>query len=645
MLRRELKQVVKNSVYSLLGLGCIGLVLVVSGCSYGHTQALRDARSPRPALRHKAIQFLLPYVAKTTGSKGQIDTRRRAIRALGYTQNPRAIGPLRMVLMHETRSVLRREAIHSLSRLKAFSALQELREALRKDRDVDVRMLAAATLGRLGDRRAMQDLLRALKDPQPAVRTAAVRSLVSLRATSAIPHLITGLCDKHVDVLEAASQALIQMKNEALPSLLRELDERTQTRRRCVVPFLPKMGSFVRKPLMLAFARKTSRVGAQKALEVLTKDTVTWPVYAKILDSPRRYDGRKDLLALQQVGTVTTVRAALVLWYHFPVRYRLFFRHFLGKVAFNQKKSVRSVLRKAVRSGPDLGFRVTALIAIGDTGTAALPVLRSFLQAPKRALVVAALYGLGKVGPEGLSSIEPFLTSHDEDVRLIAMRAVGSIRSARSMQILQNGLKDKAAKMRMEALKGLALQRDKQAIPVVRKMLSDPIIDVVMTSIQTLIKLGDTRNAKMYIQALRRGPYPPKPAFIRTLGELRDPLALPLLQKLSKRYLKDWKEYKKKARRLYQRRIRRLRQRDKKTLARVRSEVKEKLKEHEAVNPMALCAFFETIRALLQFNEPIHDMLVKIGGQSNAYFNPLSTPVDQCPWPSLRSTATPVQSD
>lgn len=615
---------------------------VCVGCSYGVKQAVRDAKSTQPSTREKALHYLTEYLSKTTGQKGDEQQRRRVIRAVGKTRLPQAVGPLRMVLMHETQAPLRKEAIRALGVLRAASALQELREALRKDRDFDVRMLAAATLGRIGDKRALQDLIRSLTDPQPAVRMAAVRAVMALGPQRAIPKLIDRLCDSNPDVVEAASKALIRVKKQALSELLIELQSRNARRRQCVVAFFPRLGTFARAPLIKAFAKKPSRVGATEALHKLTGDTTSWPVFAKIIDKPDTYDGRTDLLTFKQTGTLTTLHAAFALWYVVPFRYRMLFRDLLGKIARKHGEKGREVLSRAALSGPDLAYRTTAVIAIGDTGPKSLGVLRSFLQSPTRALVVSAMYGLGKVGKEGLPDLEKFLKSQDEGLRLMAVRAISQIKDPQAKSILLASLKDKAAKIRMEALKGMALQQDKSAILPVRNMLSDPIIDVVMTAIQTLIKLGDTRNVNMYIQALRRGPYPPKPAFVRTLGQLGDKRALPLLKKLAKRYLRDWKAYRKKAMRLYRRGLRRVYPQTEKAKKQLRRAIKDKLKEHDAVSPTALCAFFETLNALIKFGYSTHEMFSKIGGQLSVHFNPLSRPVDQCPWPSFRANQSPT---
>jgi HEAT repeat protein len=173
------------------------------------------------------------------------DVREATAIALGAMSDRRAIGPL-VVALKDPTSGVRRIAAAALSRIdedwatsaEARAAVEELKPALydrdpdvrrfvghllvslgaaepeaaqepraqemsastaekrRKlavslflailcDRDPDLRQAAAEALGRLGERRAEPALMRAIRDPEATVRTAAERALLVLTATRA----------------------------------------------------------------------------------------------------------------------------------------------------------------------------------------------------------------------------------------------------------------------------------------------------------------------------------------------------------------------------------------------------------------------------------------------------------------------------
>jgi HEAT repeat protein len=608
------------------------------GCGYNLNQALRDVREP--TTQKKAVDYLCNYISQTTGKSGELNQRVQAVRALGVAQTPRTINTLRMVLMHEIDSGLRKEAIRSLAQLRAIQALQEIREALGQDKNLDVRMVAAATLGSLGDQTAQRDLLRALKDPQPAVRTAAVRSLVDLRSEEVVPHLVDALLDSDEDVRVAAQNGLLKMKKQSLPRLMRELTFLNRERKTRVAEVLARLGRSVWVPLIRAFAITESHEGATQALIIATQDGATWNLLHKILNQPFSEQGKMFIEQLRGLGSLATIIAVFTLWDRIAVGYRLSFREILGDVAKRIGHEARQELYRTASVGDDLSIRSTAVFALGRTGKDGLPLLRPFLQSPHRVLVISAIRAFGWMGEDGIEDLQRFVRSQDEEIRINAIQALGQLQSPKAVDLLMQNLQDQVATIRIATLQALANQGDRRAIPEVRKLVNDPMNDVMLTAIQTLLQLGDRENLSLYITYIQRSPFPPDPGYVKTLARLGDQRIIPVLEKLALEYVSHWKNYNKKATKLYkqlQQRYRRMKQlpSPKEMIA----EVKQQLSEEIAAQAQAVCTFIEAMRGLSRLNYPSQKILSGLSNLSVSQFNPLQTPPASCPWPALKPIA------
>lgn len=608
-------------------------LLLFTGCGYSLNNALRDSKANQDSTRLKAVNYLSAFIAQRTNTRKVPEQRLKAIKALGRVPARKSINTLRLVLMHETDSVLRREAIRSLGNLQAREALLEVREALRKDKDLDVRMAAAATLGRLGDRGARKDLILSLKDPQPAVRTAAVRALTEMKVGVAVPRMVDALLDNHIDVRMAASNGLVKIKKQALPYLIKELSFQKAKRRKQVAIVLGRFGKMAWIPLIKAFAKRPSRKGAQKALEAASSDTATWAPLGKLLDDPNLENGPDLVKQIGGGGSLVSIQAVFTLWQKIAVGYRLKFREALGKITMKIGPPARTLLDQVVQGNQDLSARSTAIFALGFSGEEAVPSLRMYLENNNSVIKKSAMLALGRTGEPGLEVLKPYLKSSNEEMRLTAVRALKFLKSSKTVDILLTVLNDKVATIRMAALKSLANQGDKRAIPAVRSMLKDKFNDVVLTAIQTLLKLGDEKDLKLYIAAIKYSPYPPDPSYVKTLGELGDQQVIPLLERLVRKYIRRWKTYRRKSKRLYRKYRRKRKFADENDLL---NAIQQKMAEHIAAQNNAICSVIEAIRALTKLNQPAFRTLQKAGYRSTSRFNPLQSPPKACPWPSFK---------
>ncbi len=120
-------------------------------------------------------------------------------------------------------------ALRSFERLvQRGSAVVDPAVAVLEDSGEDprTRWVAGRLLGRIRDPAAVDALIRAMKDPVPMVRLAAVRGLIDSRSTRALPVLREALHDKAALVRAASIEALGSLgTREDVPALIEQLDD------------------------------------------------------------------------------------------------------------------------------------------------------------------------------------------------------------------------------------------------------------------------------------------------------------------------------------------------------------------------------------------------------------------------------------
>ena len=97
--------------------------------------------------------------------------------------------------------------IPNVEKMKAKGDVKGLIKAL-KNKDVYIRTAAVETLGKIGDSIAVEPLVQPLQNDVPIVREAAVIALGNIKDSSAVEPLIKALNDKREDILNAVARAL-----------------------------------------------------------------------------------------------------------------------------------------------------------------------------------------------------------------------------------------------------------------------------------------------------------------------------------------------------------------------------------------------------------------------------------------------------
>lgn len=227
---------------------------------------IKAMRDPAPAVRGQAsmaLQALRPdaqaVLAELTPllDDRNLDVRLAGIRFLGEF-GPLAVSRL-AVLLKDPEPAIWREASSTLEKVSApekvlFPALVPLLT----DENATTRQNAVNILWRCGAP-AVPHLLRALKDPAPTVRLAAVRSLDKGTADTKVifPALVQALGDEHPAVRGSAASTLGRFGTPALPHLAEALKDRDFGVRQYAVLALPGLQSAPKEVLpLLEQARK-----------------------------------------------------------------------------------------------------------------------------------------------------------------------------------------------------------------------------------------------------------------------------------------------------------------------------------------------------------------------------------------------------
>jgi len=117
---------------------------------------------------------------------------------------------------NEPEARIRLETLEAIARLDDPQVIPFLLRTAQKEPHWDICEEAAKSLGRKG-KAAVDSLIVLLPDPRPFIRTIAINELGRLKASKAVPGLLTATHDKQPLVRSASLQALAQIGREATP--------------------------------------------------------------------------------------------------------------------------------------------------------------------------------------------------------------------------------------------------------------------------------------------------------------------------------------------------------------------------------------------------------------------------------------------
>lgn len=438
------------------------------------------------------------------------------------------IDPIIRFLQEQERHPARAWAANILGELKAQRAFPMLVTSL-KDLDDEVRAKSAGALGKLGDRRAVTYLLdHLLSDPAPFVRARIAGALGQFADSEVINRLVRALGDPAWWVRMRSVEALEQIGPAAEAPLMVALDDPDPEIRIRAATALERLGV---------------PAGLVRAIELDEATPDTEAMLTKF-----GVAGARELLAEHLGHQEPRVRRAMI-----------------GAIRRADRKDLALELIECVQQDTDPTVRAEGLEALHDLGAReAVPVALDALGDGTEQVRAAATALLGELGGRELASvIQARCTDQEPLVRAAAARALGLIGATGAEREFGRLLRDPDPRVRAAAAEGTAHAGWKGAAASLLELLTDSHEPVRIAAARALGELAEASAVAPLIQAYRnagpefadaitgavaridrealgevidilleRDDAPSRARLVRTLGGLRAPQPIRLLESL-----------------------------------------------------------------------------------------------------------------
>jgi len=360
------------------------------------------------------------------------------------------------------------------------------------DAEPRVRRRAALAIGRVGLAEGVEPLVKALSDSDPDVRDMAAFALGLIGDVSAAPPLIKALADAAPIVRGRAAEALGLIE-------AKEKDQIKPDDRRAAAEAIGHMvAEYAKSPVVSSIA----------------PDDEKWPA------APEGEAFRLGVYALVRLGTYEPLAAAvldarglpLVNWW--PVAYAL------GRI--EDRRAAPALLVILNGAGKySTAFAARGLGALKER-SAVNPLMKiASTPGTPREVVVAAVRALAAIGETRASALLVRLASdaNDPNVRLTAVTALGTLKPADGLAIVQDLLSDPWPAMRAAALRAAAAIDPENFVLVlsgmepdsqwsVRAALADVLAtlppNVVLERVHSMLKDEDRRVVPSVLNTLVR---------------------------------------------------------------------------------------------------------------------------------------------
>ncbi len=347
------------------------------------------------------------------------NVRAKVVEGLASLGDGRAVEPLILALRDQDARV-RATTIEALSKLGDARAIEPLAKLLR-DNAWDVRMAAVEALGKFRDIRVILHLVNCLKDKDRDTRLAAVISIGRIGDVAAIEHLVMSLTDEHDQIRQTAASVLRRLNKEweksaEAKNAAAALRQRAQSTdywvRQAAVEVLTKIGELdaaLESELETKLSKATDPMQARKQ--------TTLEAFLISLD-----DGDRDLrhAAAEALGRLAEKRAADALAKHIQDKDEAV------------RKAAASSLQNVGWNPKDPAARARQLVLLEKWDDAA------------------------SMGEAAIPALAEATASRISNTRLIAVKALAKIQSAKVSEALAARLADDTADIRHTA--ALALQ-------------------------------------------------------------------------------------------------------------------------------------------------------------------------------------------
>jgi HEAT repeat protein/cyclophilin family peptidyl-prolyl cis-trans isomerase len=406
------------------------------------------------------------------------------------------------------------------------AALPDL-TVLLSDSEARVRRRAALAIGRVGLGAGVQPLVAKLSDSDPDVREMAAFALGLIGDGSAVTPLTTAMTDASPIVRGRAAEALglidAKEKDQVSPDSRREVGA--------------------------AIGRMVTEYAKSPAVSSMTADDEKWPA------PPEAEAFRLGIYALVRLGTYEPLAAAVldaggqpvVTWW--PVAYAL------GRI--EDRRAAPALLRILNAPGKySAAFAARGLGVLKETAAVNPLMTIAGTAAAPREVVVSAIRALAAIGDPRASAplVKLAAEAEDPNVRLQAVTALGALKAADGLPVVQDLLSDPWPTMRAAALRAAAsidlenfvlvlsgMEPDSQwtvraaladvlgtlppkvALERVRSMLKDEDKRVVPSVLRAIVRLKAPDAGTLALTELKEPDFVVRSTAAGIIGELKPP--------------------------------------------------------------------------------------------------------------------------
>ncbi len=461
----------------------------------------------------KAVPYLLELVrdvkdedkdVRTVAlrSLGRIQDKRTIpflIDALGYPETwlPARVGEILLTIGQDCIEPLKKElknfnseskrywSAEILGWLHADSAVKSLMESL-FDVSPEVRARSAGALGKIGNERSIVNLAELLvSEPVPYVRTRVSQALGMIGHPSVIHHLISILKDPEWWVRVRAIEALEQLGENSVPSLLIALeDDDVEVRKRAAlalerIGYIEKILDEYGKEEYKAELRKilfmVARAGAIESLgdRLITGDIKMQKSIVRIFGEAEKQDAAEPLIELLKSTVDWSLRARII--------------ESLGKIGAHESASL---LIDYIKDS-EYWVRRSAVEALGILHAENYADdIATILIDPNPLARESALRALSMLKVKtNWDKVENMLFDPAVQVRITALKVMRDLGIITDKQKIIDLMKESSEEVRIEAIKYFTAIKDEEVIPEVIRMLpqaSHDLIDVIVQYMQKI---------------------------------------------------------------------------------------------------------------------------------------------------------------
>jgi HEAT repeat protein len=512
---------------------------ITDPAAFGYIAGIMIYRMPEltPRERQRVAEILIdmgpaamPALINALGN-GEIPTRRWAVRALGYLQDPAAVDPLLYTLrgpgLGDPDPGVRYWAIDSLERLQDRRAVPELIKLLPPSDKDQVTPEAKAWRELYLRDFSEAEKQASLQDGPPvdalSVRGRAVRALGRLGDPSAVKPLVALFKEKdpwlHWELRRALERLDFPETTHALLPLLRTGNRQTQEE---IVRILGATATTEAVPELLNLLNNRRLDFRYEIVFALahTHDPRANAAFLRLLK--QRDDGVFRAVASELAKAPTPeVRKILLDVLNEPIR----------------DSAINIPVKDEARSRILFG----AVIALGEMREPeAVPGLRAVLMATDiSGMYMAAAKALQRIGTEEAARALIAVTrarqdEQDKVIRWQAYLALDGFKGTEVTAALIEGAQDDWSFRREACAKALADNADPASLAALIELSSDQYVNVRRDAARGLGRIGGPGAADALI-AMLRDDYEARDAAAEALGELKEERARPALARLARR--------------------------------------------------------------------------------------------------------------